>query len=108
MQQEKLLAQPRLWLLDHVPAGCEVWVNKTNCMVVPPGYTSLQMPSGMTLRVVTHAKGYVRIDDKQWELNRGDMFCATPGVEICFGGGEHSHWGWYEIQLRLSAFSRET
>lgn len=100
MHKRKLTAQPRLWLLDHVPAGSDVWVNKTNYMVVPIGYQSLQLPSGMTLRVVTHEGGYVRINDKQWTLSRGDVFCATPGVEICFGCTDHGQWGWYEIQLR--------
>lgn len=100
MQKKKETAQPRLWLLDDVPAGSDVWVNKTNYLVVPPGYQSLQLPSGMTLRMVTHDHGYVRVDDRQWELKRGDVFCAAPGVEICFAGAEHTQWGWYELQLR--------
>lgn len=92
--------EPRLWLLDQTPAGSDVWVCKTNRVMTLGGYQSLQLPSGMTLRLVTHEHGFVRVGSQTWSLSRGDVFCAVPGVEICFGGGAQQAWGWLEIQLR--------
>jgi AraC-like DNA-binding protein len=53
----------------------------------------------MTLRLVTHAGGYLMVGEQRVTLKRGQIFCAIPGVQICFGGDEKRQWGWYEIQL---------
>jgi AraC-like DNA-binding protein len=100
MHKIKTVFEPRLWLLDTEPAGSDVWVSKTNRVITPAGYQSLQMPSGMTLRVMTNDHGYVAVDGQRWDMHKGDVFCATPGVEICFGGGAKQAWGWLELQLR--------
>lgn len=96
----------RLWLLNQLPAGADVWVWKTNHVRASGGFESMQMPSGFTLRAVTHVGGYVRVGDQQWTLNKGDVFCAVPGTEICFGTHANKTWGWLEFQLHGSGAKR--
>ncbi len=91
--------QPRVWFPDQMPAGISAWVFKTNRYNGQTPFHSLQLPSGITMRIISRGRGTLRMSDQGFPLERGDVFCAAPGVTLDFFDEADAPWTWYEFQL---------
>jgi AraC-like DNA-binding protein len=91
--------QSYVWMLPKPPAGSSTWVFKTNRVRSKGGQSFSHLPSGITLRILSRGRGWVRVGETVWELEVGDVFVAIPGVEIEFGDEIENPWSWYEFQL---------
>ncbi len=91
--------QMHLWNLNQPPAGSNLWVFKITTFRSIGDFYSLQLPSGITLRLLIKGSGVVRVGDQEWKTVPGDFFCAIPGVLIEMYDNEDDPWHWLEWQV---------
>ncbi|RMD76249.1 MAG: AraC family transcriptional regulator [Lentisphaerae bacterium] len=98
--RQKTQFKSTFWLLDQEPAGSRVWLFKSNRVHCNGTFYSYQLPSGITLRQIARGSGKVRVTGQIFTVEKGDLFCAVPGVPIEFYEDPTNPWAWLEIQLR--------
>lgn len=89
----------RFWILDPLPEYINVWVFKTNRFVELDEYTSVQYPSGVTLRYLVSGRWEVKMLGNTWTASPGDIFCAVPSEPLVFSQLDKGQWEWLEIQF---------
>lgn len=95
----KPLWQIRHWILDAPPAGAGVWVFKVVHFRSDGHFDSLQLPSGITLRLIVRGRGTVSAGGRDYAVGAGQYFCALPGTLIRFHDTPQEPWEWWEWQL---------
>lgn len=100
MQSDEELWVNRYWSMDNPPPGATVWAFKVVHFRSVGRFDSLQLPSGITLRLLTRGSGRVVVGGQSLSVAAGDYFCAIPDVLIRFHDTPATPWEWWEWQLK--------
>lgn len=87
------------WILPEPPQGAGLWLFKAVHFISNGRFSNVQMPSGITVRLICAGRGRVGVGRGAWPVEAGDMFCALPGVLLRMEDEPQAPWEWYEIQL---------